>query len=81
MVRSFGVLCFSEPWRSRLALAEGYAMCPVVNRVTRHDMLVSIRAGFVPGELAELLGLGSGWVVREDVSLLGACRLLAWRQG
>ncbi|NNC87531.1 MAG: hypothetical protein HKN82_03605 [Akkermansiaceae bacterium] len=77
--REFRAVCFSEPWRSRLALAEGYAMCPFVTRVTRHDMLVSIRAGFVRGELPDLLGLGAGWEVREEVSLLGAYRLLAWR--
>ena len=78
-VRKFKALCFSEPRRSRWAILEGYALVPFVNRVTRHDMMVSVRAGFVRGELPELLGLGAGWEVREEVSLLGACRLLAWR--
>ncbi len=79
-MRRFPVLCFSEPWRSRLALAEGYLLCPFVNRVTRHDMVVSIRAGFKRGEMPVLLGLGDDWEIREEVSLLGACRLLAWRR-
>jgi 2-polyprenyl-3-methyl-5-hydroxy-6-metoxy-1,4-benzoquinol methylase len=78
-MQEFKALCFSEPRRSRRAILEGYALVPFVNRVTRHDMMVSVRAGFVRGELRELLGLGAGWEVREEVSLLGACRLLAWR--
>lgn len=80
LLRRFKALCISEPWRSRTALAGGYALFPFVNRVTRHDMPVSIRAGFVPGELPRLLGLGSEWHAREEVSLLGACRLLAWKR-
>lgn len=73
------VLCFSEPLRSSLALAEGYALFPFVNHVTRHDMIVSIRAGFCEGELPSLLGLGSSWQVREETTVLGAYRLCAWR--
>jgi hypothetical protein len=68
-----------EPWRSRLALLEGRLLWPFINEVTRHDMMVSIRAGFRTGELPGLLGLGSEWEWREEVSLLGGIRVLAWR--
>ncbi|MDA7518421.1 hypothetical protein N9920_01215 [Akkermansiaceae bacterium] len=73
-------LVIVEPWRSRLALAEGYGLFPFVNDVTRHDMMVSIRAGFRRGELARLLNLGDEWEWREEVSLLGGIRVLAWRR-
>jgi len=73
-------LLIVEPWRSRVALAEGLGLFPFVNGVTRHDMMVSIRAGFRRGELARLLGLGEDWVWREEVSLLGGIRVLAWRR-
>ena len=69
-----------EPWRSRLALLEGRLLFPLVNGVTRHDMMASIRAGFRKGELAELLNLGEGWLWREEVSLLGGIRVVAWRR-
>ena len=51
-------LVMVEPWRSRVALAEGYALWPLVNQVTRHDMMVSIRAGFRRGELQDCSSLG-----------------------
>ena len=73
-------LVIVEPWRSRIALAEGYTLFPIVNDVTRHDMMVSIRAGFRRGELAKLLNLGDEWEWREEVSLLGGIRVLAWRR-
>jgi hypothetical protein len=74
------VLAFVEPLRSRLALAEGYALVPFVGKVTRHDMIVSIRAGFVPGELPRWLGLGEEWQVQEAITVTGGYRLLATRR-
>lgn len=74
------VVCASEPWRSRLSVMEGRLLYPFVNDVTRHDMMVSIRAGFRRGELPEALGLGDEWQVREECTKLGACRMLAWKQ-
>jgi len=68
-----------EPWRSRLSLFEGRLLWPLINRVTRHDMMVSIRAGFQKGELPDLLNLGEEWEWREEVSLLGGIRVVAWR--
>lgn len=55
-----------EPRRSTLALAGsrllGLAGC---NDVTRHDALVSVRAGFRDGELAALWPRAGGWSVEE----------------
>lgn len=77
---NFHTLIVCEPLRHRLALAEGTLLLPFVNRVTRHDMMVSIRAGFLPGELPTLLGLrDGGWEWREWTTLLGALRLVARR--
>ena len=81
MLNQCEVICVSEPWRSGLARVEGALLGPLVNEVTRHDMRVSIRAGFRRGELPALLGLGHGWEVREQCTPLGACRMLAWREG
>lgn len=78
-------LLIVEPLRSALALAEGRLLFPLINRVTRHDMLVSIRAGFTKGELPRLLGLDSPvdksapWQWREESTLRGGYRMVAWR--
>ena len=51
------------------------------NHVTRHDALVSVRAGFRRGELARLLGLDAQtWALAETETLLGASRLIAVRK-
>ncbi len=76
----FRVLLFSEPWRSRSALALASLAHPFVGRVTRHDMPASIRAGFRPGELADVLKLaGRGWKIRESLWPAGTIRFEAWR--
>lgn len=78
--RNFRMLCFCEPWRSSLSLALGRGMLPFVGEVTRHDMIVSIKAGFRRGELASALGLDRNvWQFRESVDWRGGLRLLAWR--
>jgi hypothetical protein len=71
------VLVFAEPLRSRVALAEGSALFPLVNDVTRHDMMVSIRAGFRKGELPEKLALQEGWHWQEKATLRGGLRSIA----
>ncbi len=73
------VLVFAEPLRTAIALREGQLMLPLVNSVTRHDMIVSIRAGFLPGELPELLGLRAGWDWEEKVTLRGGLRSVGRR--
>ncbi|MGE9270749.1 MAG: hypothetical protein ACQKBU_08085 [Verrucomicrobiales bacterium] len=80
MARGFSVVCLVEPWRAEWGLALGRGMLPWVNRVTKHDMIVSIRAGFVPGELAGLLGLDPReWKFSERCSWRGGLRVLGCR--
>ncbi len=73
-------LIFSEPARYRFFHAASHLFDPFVNGVTRHDMRVSIGAGFRKGELASALGLSEEWIVEESTTILGAYRLQAWRQ-
>ncbi|MEO5914348.1 MAG: hypothetical protein ABIS50_08960 [Luteolibacter sp.] len=79
-MRNFEVVVLNEPDRCRLPHGLGGIMHPFMNRVTRHDMHVSITAGFRQGELAGFLGLDSGvWQVRETSTWRGARRVVAWR--
>jgi hypothetical protein len=76
----FALLVVCEPRRSRAALAASLPLLPLVNRVTRHDMPVSIRAGFRSGELAKLLMLDPlCWNVSESCTWRGAQRMVACR--
>jgi hypothetical protein len=78
----FDAVVAVEPWRSRLALTWGGLLHPVMSRVTRHDMPISIRAGFRRGELAEGLGLDPGrWDLVEEIDWRGGLRWLAQRRG
>lgn len=80
VAQGFDVLCFVEPLRTPGALTMGRGMLPFVNRVTKHDMIVSIRAGFVPGELGWMMGLDPGkWQISERCSWRGGLRVLACR--
>lgn len=76
----FEVLVFNEPDRALLPHALGFLLWPLVNRVTRHDMHVSIRGGFAAGEWLPLLGPEPGqWRIRETSTWRGARRVVAWR--
>ncbi len=78
---AFSRLLISEP--ARFSHFEWLArpFFPLVNDVTRHDMIVSIRAGFQKGELPRLLGLDSKtWKWTEVVTPMGAYRLDARRR-
>ena len=69
-----------EPLRALRTRVQGVSLWPLLNRVTRYDMLVSIRAGFRRGELPELLGLeGPEWAREERCTGRGAYRLSARR--
>ena len=76
----FARIIVSEPARFPIFHRLSYAFFPFVNEVTRHDMQVSIGAGFRPGELKAALGLGSEWQNRESVTPLGAYRFEAWKE-
>lgn len=75
------VLVVCEPWRHPLPLGLAHLALPLAGSVTRHDMPVSIRAGFRSGELSRLLGLAKdGWVIREKCLWRGGVRMLAFRR-
>jgi len=76
----FEVLVFNEPNRARLSHIIGLLSGLFFNHVTRHDMHVSIKAGFQTGELQELLGLNlRRWQIRETSSWRGTRTVLAGR--
>jgi hypothetical protein len=75
----FDALVISEPDRARLPHFLGKTMHPWINRVTRHDMHVSIDAGFAAGELPEMLGLSRDWHFRESSTWRGARRVVGSR--
>ena len=80
-LREFEVLVFNEPDRARLPHLLGGLLHPWINRVTRHDMHVSITAGFAAGEIGRLLGLDSSrWQLRESSTWRGARRVVGWRR-
>ncbi len=72
-------LLFVEPLRTRETLAAAACALPFVGGVTRHDMMASIRAGFLPGELSEGLALGPEWNISETTGLAGSLRFKAWK--
>ena len=78
--RDFEVLVFNEPDRARLPHFLGALMHPWINRVTRHDMHVSIRAGFATGEITRTPGLDPArWRFEETSTWRGARRVIGWR--
>ncbi len=79
-MKHFEVIILNEPDRCRLPHLLGGIMHPFMNRVTRHDMHVSIDAGFQQGELANFLGLHHDvWQLRETSTWRGARRVIALR--
>lgn len=76
----FSFLVFAEPLRSPAPLAASALVSPLVGEVTRHDMPASIRAGFLPGELAPTLALDPKlWTIREASTFMGSLRFTASR--
>jgi hypothetical protein len=78
------VLIAAEPARRRLHTCSGGLLCRVarLHPITRHDLRVSVHAGFRAGELPARLGLGADWhILHDGESWLGGCRLLAVRAG
>ena len=75
--RNFKVLIFCEPDRARLPHFLGWLLHPWINRVTRHDMHVSITAGFQAGEIRQSLGLDPDcWRMQESSTWRGARRVI-----
>lgn len=76
----YEALVFIEPDRARLPLMHAGLLWPFVNPVTRHDMRVSILAGFRQGEIQAQMGLDPGvWTFRETSTWRGARRVVGWR--
>ena len=71
-------IIFAEPHRSAVAKAMGYVMYPFVNEVTKHDMIVSIEAGFVRGELERYFG--DAFSIEESLGLCGGLRTKGMRR-
>lgn len=82
-IRAAGIpLIAAEPWRGRWPAGLIRLAYPLLGPVSRHDALVSIRAGFRTGELGRLLDNGT---VVESVSVMGTIRILGgasrnWRR-
>lgn len=69
------VMIFNEPLRSQLAHRLGNLLHPWINDVTRHDMHVSIDAGFVRGEMPALFAdCAHEWEIVEQAHWKGALR-------
>lgn len=74
------LLVFNEPDRASLPHWLGGLMHPWINPVTRHDMHVSITAGFAAGEIQQLLGLDpTRWKFEETCTWRGSRRVIACR--
>lgn len=75
------LLIFCEPVRRKLHLWQGsFLRLAGINRVTQHDLPVSVRAGFLGDELAEFLGLTKEWECRVEMTFFGAYRFIAERR-
>ncbi len=71
-----GVLA-TEPYRGAMSLMMSRCLFPFVNDVTRHDMTVSIRAGFRQGELGRELSheLDGALTWSDQKGVFGAIRV------
>ena len=71
-----------EPRRSRVALMFSRLFWLTgFNQVTRHDMAVSIRAGFKAGELSRLWPASEGWALKEGRARLFSHLFIAQQIG
>jgi hypothetical protein len=69
-----------EPCRRERHVWQGRLLFPFLHRITRHDMVVSIRAGFREDELSAAMGLDPGqWRGAASETWLGAYRFVAVR--
>lgn len=80
LLKNCQVILACEPCRREFHVWQGRLLFPILNRVTRHDIVVSIRAGFRGHELAEALGPSfANQDMPASESLLGAYRVLLRR--
>ena len=70
-----------EPRRSRVALGMSRLLGLIgCNRVTRHDAVISVRAGFLGNELSKLWPVDSGWQTTEAEAGLFSHTFAAFRR-
>lgn len=77
-ITSARVIIVREPARHR-AWMRHFLLPLGLHPITRHDMAVSIRAGFLRNELPEALGLNADWRIRVRHTLFGAYEMIALR--
>ncbi|MEP2775128.1 MAG: hypothetical protein ABJQ29_00075 [Luteolibacter sp.] len=77
----FDTIITSEPYRAKIPLFLAKIASPLIHPITRHDMRVSIEAGFRPRELPASLGLDNlGFRFHETTSQRGFIRMIAEKQ-
>jgi hypothetical protein len=69
-----------EPWRHKAVALLGAGLYPLCNDVTRHDMRVSIHAGFCGSELAEKILPNHSWTHETSHYWRGAYRVVFHRR-
>lgn len=78
--RQFDRIIINEPLRSAIPAFLAKLAMPFVHPITRHDMRVSIEAGFIRNEIPSLLALEKhGFHFQETYTWRGSQRVLAWR--
>ncbi|MFM2170442.1 MAG: hypothetical protein RI957_671 [Verrucomicrobiota bacterium] len=79
-IQQADLLIISEPLRKKSSHTWGKILHPILHEVTRHDMHVSIDAGFVSDELSTIWSDNrAAWVVEEWEQWPGAYRSV-WRR-
>jgi len=77
-----GIFIAVEPRRSPMALAASRMVGLIgCNRVTRHDAVVSVRAGFIGNDLSQLWPKNGGWLLEERPAGLFSHLFVARRNG
>jgi hypothetical protein len=76
-IASFEHIVVNEPLRSSIPRYMGRLAYPFIHPITRHDMRVSIEAGFISDELPTILQLhGKGFVIHETSTWRGSQRMV-----
>ena len=80
---SYHTCLFNEPARRQRHLWQGHLLgLTGLHAITKHDMAISIRAGFLAEELAQVMGFAetTDWQCDTHLTWLGAYRLKATRR-
>ncbi len=78
--KEFDRIIINEPLRASIPTFLAKLATPFVHPITRHDMRVSIEAGFVRDEIPKLLAFEKhGFHFQETYTWRGSQRVLAWR--